>query len=176
MDELAGLTGEARKRALDRFHPLQPHLENDRPLKAVATAAGIPFRTAQRWVSLYRQLGLAALARRNERTPANSRWGRNVMTDQPPPRTLLVPWWTALAFRELAKLSLPIRPTKPIPKHMPEATSPQTSEPCSASRKPSPSWVSAIIGGKAGAMGLLLSGARRRRSGWWRSCMRSRQS
>lgn len=64
MDELAGLTGEARKRALDRFHLLQPHLENDRPLKAVAAAAGIPFRTAQRWVSLYRQLGLAALARR----------------------------------------------------------------------------------------------------------------
>jgi putative transposase len=64
MDELAELTGEARKRALDRFHLLQPHLENDRPLKAVASAAGIPFRTAQRWVSLYRQFGLAALARR----------------------------------------------------------------------------------------------------------------
>lgn len=64
MDELVGLTGEARKRALDRFHLLQPHLENDRPLKAVAAAAGIPFRTAQRWVSLYRQFGLAALARR----------------------------------------------------------------------------------------------------------------
>jgi putative transposase len=61
MDELAGLTGEARKRALDRFHLLQPHLDNDRPLKAVAAAAGIPFRTAQRWVSLYRQFGLAAL-------------------------------------------------------------------------------------------------------------------
>lgn len=59
-----GLTGEARKRALDRFHLLQPHLENDRPLKAVAAAAGIPFRTAQRWVSLDRQFGLAALARR----------------------------------------------------------------------------------------------------------------
>ena len=64
MDELAGLTGEARKRALDRFRLLQPHLENDRPLKAAAAAAGIPFRTAQRWVSLYRQFGLAALARR----------------------------------------------------------------------------------------------------------------
>jgi putative transposase len=64
MDELAGLTGEARKHALDRFHLLQPHLENNRPLKAVAAAAAIPFRTAQRWVSLYRQLGLAALARR----------------------------------------------------------------------------------------------------------------
>jgi len=64
MDQLAGFTEEARKLALDRFHLLQPHLEDDRPLKAVATAAGIPFRTAQRWVSLYRQFGLAALARK----------------------------------------------------------------------------------------------------------------
>src|ERR1017187_8538261 len=64
MDELAGLTEEARKRALDRFHLLQPHLENGRPLKTVAAAAGSPFRTAQRWVSLYRRFGLAALARR----------------------------------------------------------------------------------------------------------------
>jgi putative transposase len=63
MDELAGLAGEARRRALNRFHLLQPHLDNDRPLKAVA-AAGIPCRTAQRWVSPYRQFGLAALARK----------------------------------------------------------------------------------------------------------------
>jgi len=41
MHELAGLTREARKRALDRFHLLQPHLENDRPLKAVAAAPGV---------------------------------------------------------------------------------------------------------------------------------------
>ena len=33
-------------------------------LKAVGASAGIPFRTARRWVSLYRQFGLAALARR----------------------------------------------------------------------------------------------------------------
>ena len=64
MDQLAGLTEEARKLALDRFRLLQPHLEDDRPLKAVAAAAGIPFRTAQRWVSLYRQFGLTALARK----------------------------------------------------------------------------------------------------------------
>jgi hypothetical protein len=34
------------------------------PLKAVAAAARVPFRTAQRWVSLYRQFGLAGLARK----------------------------------------------------------------------------------------------------------------
>ena len=64
MDRLAGLTEEARKIALDRFRLLQPHLEDDRPLKVVAATAGVPFRTAQRWVSLYRQFGLAALARK----------------------------------------------------------------------------------------------------------------
>src|ERR1019366_2774780 len=64
MDQLAGLTEGARKLALDRFRLLQPHLEADRPLKAVAAAAGIPFRTAQRWVSSYRQFGLTALARK----------------------------------------------------------------------------------------------------------------
>jgi putative transposase len=64
MDHLAGLSEEARKRALDRFRLLQPHLEDNLPLKAVAKAAGIPFRSAQRWVAKYRQLGLAALARK----------------------------------------------------------------------------------------------------------------
>lgn len=64
MDQLAGLPEEARKLALDRFHLLQPHLEDDRPLKVIAAAAGIPFRTAQRWASLYRQFGLSALARK----------------------------------------------------------------------------------------------------------------
>lgn len=64
MDQLAGLTDEARTLALDRFRLLQPHLEGNRPLNAVAAAAGIPFRTAQRWVSLYRQFGLGALARK----------------------------------------------------------------------------------------------------------------
>lgn len=58
-----GLTEDARKLALDRFRLFQPNLEDDRPLKAVA-AAEIPFRTAQRWMSLYRQFGLTALARK----------------------------------------------------------------------------------------------------------------
>jgi putative transposase len=47
MDQLAGVTEEARKLALDRFRLLRPHLEDDRPLKLVAADAEIPFRTAQ---------------------------------------------------------------------------------------------------------------------------------
>jgi len=41
MDQLAGLTEEARKLAFDRFRLLQPHLEDDRPLKLVAADAEI---------------------------------------------------------------------------------------------------------------------------------------
>jgi len=43
-------------------------------LKAVAAAARIPFRTAQRWVSLYWQFGLIALARKRR---TDSRQHRN---------------------------------------------------------------------------------------------------
>jgi putative transposase len=64
MDQLAGLTEEARKLALDRFRLIQPHLEQDQSLQSVARAAGIPYRTAQRWVAQYRLFGLAALVRK----------------------------------------------------------------------------------------------------------------
>jgi len=50
MDELASLSEEQRQQALERFRLLQPHLEQGRPLIQVAREAGIPFRTAQRWV------------------------------------------------------------------------------------------------------------------------------
>jgi putative transposase len=64
MDELAGLSEDDRKLALDRFRLLQPHLEQNRSLKSVALAAGIPYRTAHRWLTQYRMFGLAALARK----------------------------------------------------------------------------------------------------------------
>jgi putative transposase len=60
----AGLSEDSRKLALDRFRLLQPHLEQNRPLRPVAVEAGIPFRTAQRWVALYQRFGLVALARK----------------------------------------------------------------------------------------------------------------
>lgn len=52
-----------RRRALDRYNKLRPHLEADVPLKRVAAESGVPLRTAQRWVSRYRRLGLAGLSR-----------------------------------------------------------------------------------------------------------------
>ena len=63
MDELARLSEDARKLALDRFRLLQPYLEQSRPFWLVALEAGLPFRTAQRWVAQYQQFGLAALVR-----------------------------------------------------------------------------------------------------------------
>jgi putative transposase len=64
MNHLAGFTEEARKLALDRFRLIQPHLEQNQSLQSVAYAAGVPYRTAQRWVAQYRLFGLAALAAR----------------------------------------------------------------------------------------------------------------
>ena len=64
MDLLADLPEDVRKLALDRFRIIQPHLEQNRPLQSVARAAGIPYRTAQRWVAQYRLFGLTALARK----------------------------------------------------------------------------------------------------------------
>jgi putative transposase len=64
MEELAGLSADARKVALDRFRFLRPHLEESQSLQSVALAAGIPYRTAHRWVTQYRRFGLVALARR----------------------------------------------------------------------------------------------------------------
>ena len=48
-------------------------------------------------------------------------------------------------YDSFQSFSLPIRPTKPIPKHMPDATSPQTSEPCSASTRGLPNLFRSTI-------------------------------
>ena len=49
MDQRAGLSGEARKLALESVSSATTHLEDNRLLKLVAAPAGIQFRTAQRW-------------------------------------------------------------------------------------------------------------------------------
>lgn len=73
MNPLAGFSEAALKLALDRFHLLQSHLEDKRPLKMVAANAGIPYRTAQRWVALYQELGLAGLARKKRTDTVKNR-------------------------------------------------------------------------------------------------------
>jgi putative transposase len=51
---------------------LRPHLQDGLSLRAVAQDAGVPFRTAQRWVAQYHEHGLAGLARK-ERQDRGSR-------------------------------------------------------------------------------------------------------
>ena len=61
---LAELSEEARARALSHWQVLRPHLEDGTPLARAARHAGVPLRTAQRWLMSYRADGLAGLARR----------------------------------------------------------------------------------------------------------------
>jgi putative transposase len=58
---------------MERFAVLRPHLEGGTPLSDAAAAAGIPVRTAERWLARYRAEGITGLARRN---PTGHRDGR----------------------------------------------------------------------------------------------------
>jgi putative transposase len=60
---VVALTEAQRQVAMERFAVLQPHLEEDVPLARAARQAGVPVRTAERWLARYRQRGLAGLAR-----------------------------------------------------------------------------------------------------------------
>ncbi|WP_433566913.1 helix-turn-helix domain-containing protein [Nocardia sp. CA-151230] len=59
---LTGLTDADRARAMHRGRVLRPHLEDGVPLTRAAADAGVPLRTAQRWLHRYRTGGLAGLA------------------------------------------------------------------------------------------------------------------
>lgn len=48
--------------AMQRFAILQPHLEDDVPLAQAARHAGVPVRTARRWLARYRKIGFTGLA------------------------------------------------------------------------------------------------------------------
>ena len=64
MQELSGASEAARDLAMARFRLIQPYLEERRSLQLVAADANLSFRTAQRWVSQYRKLGLTAFVRK----------------------------------------------------------------------------------------------------------------
>ena len=73
---LTALPEDQRLLALERFHLLQPHLEQGASLAATAKQGAIPYRTAQRWVSLFRRFGLTSLARKGR----TDRGGRRVLS------------------------------------------------------------------------------------------------
>jgi putative transposase len=60
---LAGLAADQREVAIGRFAVIKPHLEDGVPLARAAGDAGVPVRTARRWLAKYRALGLSGLAR-----------------------------------------------------------------------------------------------------------------
>ncbi len=74
---LAELSEAARAKALWRWSVLRPHLEDGVALVYAARDAGVPERTAQRWLARYRDGGLVGLAV----SPRSDR-GRRRMPDE----------------------------------------------------------------------------------------------
>ncbi len=63
LSNLSELPESSRAIAWERYQILRPHLEDTVPLSRVVKDAGIPLRTAQRWVANYKKLGWAGLCR-----------------------------------------------------------------------------------------------------------------
>lgn len=61
---LVSLTTSQAEAAMARYHFLLPTLEENVPLTQLARDAGVPVRTARRWLAAYRRDGLVGLARR----------------------------------------------------------------------------------------------------------------
>ena len=61
MDELACFSEVSRQRAFERFELLRAHLEDGRPLAAIAREAKLSYRTLQYWLERYRTYGLVGL-------------------------------------------------------------------------------------------------------------------
>ncbi|WP_219419540.1 Mu transposase C-terminal domain-containing protein [Pseudonocardia nigra] len=75
--EPAAPDDDQRDVALHRWRVLRPHLEDGVPLAAAARTAGVPMRTAQRWLATHRAGGLAGLARH----PRSDRGRRRVQPE-----------------------------------------------------------------------------------------------
>ncbi len=63
LPNLSELPESSRAIAWERYQILRPHLEDSVPLRRAIADAGIPLRTAQRWVANYKKSGLAGLCR-----------------------------------------------------------------------------------------------------------------
>jgi putative transposase len=74
---LVELDAARREMAMRRWAVLRPHVEDGVPLTAAAREAGVPLRTAQRWLARYRADGLIGLAR----TTRSDRGGRRVTAE-----------------------------------------------------------------------------------------------
>src|SRR5215510_2930832 len=77
---IIALTEAQRHVAMERCAVLQPHLEADMARARAAREAGVPIRTAERWLARYRQKGLAGLARPVRRAAAVHRLPADLVT------------------------------------------------------------------------------------------------
>lgn len=59
----AALPEDRRREAMARLAVLRPTLDDEVPIARAAAEAGVPLRTAQRWLARYRRDGVQALAR-----------------------------------------------------------------------------------------------------------------
>src|SRR5262249_54221040 len=94
--ELACFSETSRQRAFECFELLRAHLEDRKPLAAIAREAGLPYRTLQYWLERYRTSGLVALARKPR-------------TDRGRRRKLSAALQEVIECLALQKPSLPIR-------------------------------------------------------------------
>ncbi len=121
MSQLTSLSESARTVALNRFRILQPHLERERFLTRVARDAGIPYRTAQRWVVCYRKYGLIGL-RRDEREDSGRQRALSsslkelieALALQKPPLSI------AALHRQIARIAKERREPTPLPTSSPD--------------------------------------------------------
>ena len=74
---LVELDERQREAAMRRWRVLQPSIEGGLPLAVAARSAGVPLRSAQRWMARYRRDGLVGLAR----SPRSDR-GRRRLPDE----------------------------------------------------------------------------------------------
>lgn len=75
--DLAGMSAGQRQAALDRWAVLRPHIEDGVTLARAARDAGVPYRTTQRWLANYREVGSAGLVRQ----PRSDCGGRAIPDD-----------------------------------------------------------------------------------------------
>ena len=59
----AALSEDRRRKVMARMAVLRPALEDEMPLARAAAEAGVPLRTAQRWLARYRRDGVQGLTR-----------------------------------------------------------------------------------------------------------------
>ena len=104
---LTTLTEAERAAALARYHQLQPFLEAGVPLAQLTATAGIPLRTARRWVARYRQLGLAGLVRQRRADHGHHRFPPELVElieglalRRPPPTVATIQRQAAAVARE----------------------------------------------------------------------------